>query len=55
MPMPKTTVNKNYFLLRWKNQVRFAGKIRAVQSIPVTGVVDQPTHKKLRLGITVPD
>lgn len=49
--MPETSVYEDYASATWKNEVRGAGKVMAVESETETLPVKGPPNDHLRLGI----
>jgi hypothetical protein len=55
MPVPETTVYKNYGTQSWKHNVWFAGEIAAVDAKPKTFLVQQTANHLLRFCVASTD
>lgn len=53
--MPKATVDENYLVAAWKNQVRFARKVFDVQPVSESQTVDELAHGNFRRSIFAAD
>jgi hypothetical protein len=53
--MPKTPVNEDHFLPRWKDEIGRSRQVAAVQAEAVTHLVSEASHNQLWSRVRFPD
>jgi hypothetical protein len=49
--MPKTAVNKDYFFMSYKHNIRMTGKIAAMKSVTITQAMNDRTNDYFRRSV----